>query len=115
MRRRPYSPPVPDRSRLWFERRDRPPPPAVSAAPSVGLHHAAHLLSRKYQGKTGPMPGATAHLDGAAMLGDDLLDNRKPNSGSSLARFLRFLRAVELLEDLSHFLLIHSDALILHR
>src|SRR5204862_5959479 len=59
--------------------------------------------------------GATGDFDRAAVLGDDLLDNRQADPCAGLARFFRFFRAIELLENLAHLLLIHADALILHR
>src|ERR1022692_795781 len=55
------------------------------------------------------------HFNTPAVLLHDLLDDGQPDSGTGLPRFFRPLGAVELLEDLLHFLLVHADPLILDR
>src|SRR5258708_4337096 len=107
--------PAPGRSRSWCVRRGRPPLLRVAAAPLIRFHHAIYFLHRQYQGKTGTVSGATGDFEGTAVLGDDLLDNGEADPGAHLARFLGLLGAVELLENLADFFLIHSDALILDR
>src|ERR1035437_791559 len=59
----------------------------------------------------GPRPAS--HFNASAVLFHDLLDDGQPDSGAGLPRFFRLFRTVELLEDLLHFLLVHTDPLIL--
>src|SRR5712692_4407342 len=54
-------------------------------------------------------------IDAPAMLCHDLLDDREADPRTGFAGFFSPPGAVELLKDFTHFLLIHSDSLILHR
>ena len=70
---------------------------------------------RQHQREAGAHSRLAGHLDLSAVLLHDLLDDGKPDSGARFARFFRLFGAIELLEDLLDFLLIHADALVLHR
>src|SRR4051794_12024130 len=64
------------------------------------------------RGKAGAGAGLARALDLPPVLFHDLFDDREADSGPRLARFLRLFGAVELAEDLFHFLVVHADALV---
>src|SRR5450759_1102075 len=70
---------------------------------------------RDYHRKATAGSRPAGHVNTPAVLFHDLLDDGQADSGAGLPRFLRFFRTVELLEDLLHFLLVHTDPLILDR
>jgi hypothetical protein len=69
--------------------------------------------SRHYDCEAASPPRLAGHVDAASVLFHDLLDDGKADSRPDFTRLLRLLCAVELLEDLFDFLLVHPDALIL--
>src|SRR5579871_1574324 len=64
--------------------------------------------------KTGTRAWLAGYAYLSSMLLHYLLDDGEADSGARFAGFLRFFRAIKLLEDQLGFLLIHSDALIFH-
>src|SRR3569623_2166822 len=57
----------------------------------------------QYQCEPGAAAGFRLHLDGAAMLGNDLFHDRQPNSGSGLAGLIGASGSIDLLENADAF------------
>src|ERR1041385_6142549 len=72
-------------------------------------------LGLQYHGKARAFPWLAGDLDPAAVMGHNLFDDRKANSGSHFSRLFGALGPIELVKYLLHFVRIHTHALIAHR
>src|SRR5512147_1933356 len=66
----------------------------------------------QHQSEARALTGSAGNFDGAAVMSDDLLHNREPDTRARFAGLLRPPRAIEFLKNLPDLLLVHVNVVI---